>query len=84
LKACNQGLSEPDEEIILLDIDDESNSEKEKMTQLTQLEPIRNLQQTLCQLISSALVQSLGDVDMAVVSISINFHLSSQGLGLQA
>ncbi|KAH9467309.1 hypothetical protein Pst134EB_002329 [Puccinia striiformis f. sp. tritici] len=66
LKACNQGLSEPDEELILLDIDDDSNPEKEKMAQLAQLEPIRNLQHTLSQLISNALVQSLGDVDMAV------------------
>ncbi|KAH9467305.1 hypothetical protein Pst134EB_002325 [Puccinia striiformis f. sp. tritici] len=47
LKACNQGLSEPDEELILLDIDDDSNPEKEKMAQLAQLEPIRNLQHTL-------------------------------------
>ncbi|KNF00342.1 hypothetical protein PSTG_06515 [Puccinia striiformis f. sp. tritici PST-78] len=66
LKACNQGLSEPDEELILLDIDDDSNPEREKMAQLAQLEPIRNLQHTLSQLISNALVQSLGDVDMAV------------------
>jgi hypothetical protein len=69
LKACNQGLSEPDEELILLDIDEEFNSEKEKMAQLTQLEPIRNLQQTLSHLISIALVQSINDVDMAIVSI---------------
>jgi len=66
LKACNQGLSEPDEELLLLDVDEESNAEKEKMAQLTQLEPIRNLQHNLSQLISRALVQSLGDVDMAV------------------
>ncbi|KAI9631295.1 hypothetical protein KEM48_014537, partial [Puccinia striiformis f. sp. tritici PST-130] len=69
LKACNQGLSEPDEELILLDIDDDSNPEKEKMAQLAQLEPIRNLQHTLSQLISNALVQSLGDVDMAVIPL---------------
>ncbi|KAI9625003.1 hypothetical protein H4Q26_016570 [Puccinia striiformis f. sp. tritici PST-130] len=30
LKACNQGLSEPDEELILLDIDDDSNPEKKR------------------------------------------------------
>ncbi|KNZ57882.1 hypothetical protein VP01_204g7 [Puccinia sorghi] len=66
LKACNQGLSEPDEELLLLDVDEESTAEKEKMDQLTQLEPIRNLQRNLSQLISVALVQSLGDVDMAV------------------
>ncbi|PLW53486.1 hypothetical protein PCANC_05957 [Puccinia coronata f. sp. avenae] len=66
LKACNQGLSEPDEELILLDMDEEFNSEKEKMAQLTQLEPIRNLHQTLSHLISIALVQSINDVDMAI------------------
>ncbi|KNZ51584.1 hypothetical protein VP01_389g4 [Puccinia sorghi] len=61
LKACNQVLSGPDKKLLLLDVDVGFNAEKEKMTQLAQFEPIRNLQYNFCQLIFMALTQSIGD-----------------------
>ncbi|KAI8452424.1 armadillo-type protein [Phakopsora pachyrhizi] len=68
LKACSKGLSEPDEQLILLDADANTSEEQNKARELCQVESIQVLRNTLTKLLSNVLEVSTNDVDMAALS----------------
>lgn len=71
------GLSEPDESLILLDLDD-NPAEQAKTAELAQLEPIQTLRTNLANLICKTVSLSVGDIDLAIVrAFSDLVHLGS-------
>ncbi|KAH9824219.1 armadillo-type protein [Melampsora americana] len=79
LKAANSGLSEPDEGLILLDLDD-SNPEQTKANELASLEPIQSMRTSLADLICKIIRLSVGDVDLAIDVTELLRTCTSHGI----
>ncbi|MBW0478513.1 hypothetical protein O181_018228 [Austropuccinia psidii MF-1] len=71
LKACNKGLSEPDEDVILLDADDSPGEEKRKRDELSRSELLCELRSDLSRLVCYTLELSIGDTDIAIAAAEL-------------
>ncbi|KAG0146915.1 hypothetical protein CROQUDRAFT_77160 [Cronartium quercuum f. sp. fusiforme G11] len=79
LKAANMGLSEPDEGLILLDLDNDL-AEQQKINELAQLEPIQSLRSNVANLVCKTISLSVGDVDLAIAITELLRTCTSHGI----